>query len=137
MWVILNDAWYSTDGTHWTAATTSTPWVLSPSREALMARDDHASVVCGNRMWVLGGDYGALLGQTNDVWYSTNGEIWTRATPHAGWSPRHGHSSVVFRGRMWVLGGKYTWNKGVDSATLDDIHYSIDTSMSAHWRLYR
>jgi hypothetical protein len=54
-------------------------------------------------IWLLGGWNGSV--RYNDVWYSSDGEYWTLATPPAGWTPRYGHTSFVFLNGMWVLGG--------------------------------
>lgn len=56
----LSDAWYSTDGAHWTEAVDSSPWV---------PRDGLASVSFNGLLWILGGATDA--GSKNDVWYST------------------------------------------------------------------
>ena len=66
------------------------------------ARDRHSSVVFNNKIWVLGGDDGS---NKNDVWSSSNGSDWTRATAAASWAARQGHTSIVFDNKMWVLGG--------------------------------
>ncbi len=78
------------------AATTST--------ERWEARSGHQTVVFKNRMWVLGGAIGNN-NQLSDVWYSSNGTNWTRATASAGWGARASHRALVFKNRMWVLGG--------------------------------
>lgn len=42
----------------------------------------------------------------NDVWYSTDGENWTQASPPtAGWGVRFGHRAVVYDKKLWVIGG--------------------------------
>ena len=68
-----NDVWYSTDGTNWTEATSSADW---------SAKNDAASLVFDNKMWILGGRESS--GLKNDVWYSTDGTNWTQATSSAG-----------------------------------------------------
>jgi hypothetical protein len=88
---VLNDVWYSTNGTTWTLATAHAPWA---------PRAYHTSVVYGGKMWVIGGT------PQCDVWHSTNGTSWTQATASGPW--RYGlsnHASVVFNGKMWVIAG--------------------------------
>lgn len=67
MWVMgglgvngfLNDAWYSTDGAHWSQANIQTQF---------LARLNHTSVVFNNAMWIIAGlENGAFL---NDAWHS-------------------------------------------------------------------
>jgi len=57
-----NDAWWSTDGVHWTQA--------APAGPDFIPRMFPSSLVFNNRMWILGAgtyNYGAFL---NDVWAS-------------------------------------------------------------------
>jgi outer membrane protein assembly factor BamB len=110
-----NDVWYSTDGVNWTQATASAAW---------SEREGHTSVVFDNRMWVIGGGYHWYSDYCylHDVWYSTDGVSWTRATSSAGWSGRCGHTSVVFDNKMWVLGG----NDTISGADRNDVWYSTD-----------
>jgi len=92
-----DDVWSSADGITWTEANTAAPW---------SGRYRHTSVVFNDRLWVIGGyGYGGNSGYLNDVWSSTDGVTWTRATSNASWSARWGHTSVVFNNRLWVIGG--------------------------------
>jgi uncharacterized membrane protein len=122
MWVIggwsevsgfKNDVWYSSDGVNWTRATDNAAWSI---------RGYHTSIVFDGRMWVIGGYGGAPYVPTykNDVWYSSDGVNWTRATALAGWSARRGHTSVVFDDKMWVIGGYG------NSTFKNDVWYSSD-----------
>ena len=45
----------------------------------------------------------------NDVWKSTDGVNWTRATPAAPWAPRAGAAVVVKDGYLYLLGGEYAF----------------------------
>ena len=104
MWVIggrsgddaVKDVWVSTDGTTWSAATLSAEFP---------ARQNHASVYF-NRIWVVGGistplEENIMLG---DVWYSGDGETWTKAVEGA-FEGRDATALVAAGGRMWMLGG--------------------------------
>jgi hypothetical protein len=88
----------SISGAQWTSATTAAAFDI---------RKYHTSVVFDNKIWVIGGlgDWGSNL---NDVWYSSNGSNWERASNVNGknFSTRQGHSSVVFAGKIWVIGGQ-------------------------------
>ena len=105
MWVIggrsgddaVKDVWVSTDGTTWSAATLSAEFP---------ARQNHASVYFNNRIWVVGGistplEENIMLG---DVWYSGDGETWTKAVEGA-FEGRDATALVAAGGRMWMLGG--------------------------------
>ncbi len=94
-----NDVWKSSNGINWSLVTSSSNW---------SARFVHASVVYGNKMWVLGGNNGNRI---NDVWHSSDGVSWTQETSNANWSVRHNHSSVVHNNKIWVLGGSSSSEK--------------------------
>ena len=126
MWVIgggedlyphlKNDVWYSSDGVIWTQATASA---------AFPVRWGHTSVVYNNKMWVVGGYYYEYSGSPyllNDVWYSTDGVVWTQ-TASATFPAREYHTSVVFNNKMWVIGG-YRYSSGV--IYRNDVWYSKD-----------
>ena len=109
-----NDVWSSSDGITWTQATASAGW---------SARDNHASVVFDNKIWVMGGRDGAGSSTNhNDVWSSTDGITWTQATASAGWSGRSFLKTLNYNNRMWVIGG-YT---GPSGSTLSDVWSSTD-----------
>jgi len=57
-----------------------------------------------NKMWVIGGWYGS--DKSDDVWYSTDGIAWIKATDSAEFSGRTDHTSVVYDNKMWVIGGE-------------------------------
>ena len=81
------------------------------------ARQNHTSVVFGNKIWVIGGYDGSYR---NDVWYSIDGVNWTQATANAAWTARSGHTSLIFDNKIWVIGGS-------DGSILkNDVWYSSD-----------
>lgn len=90
----FNDAWFSTDGSNWSQATSEAGW--DP-------RYGHTSVVHDGKMWVLGGWRGDIF--LNDVWWSTDGVEWNAATLEAGWPARGDMTSVSYEGKIWILGG--------------------------------
>ena len=83
------------------------------------SRYGHAALVYNDKMWVIGGHSGA--GYANDVWWSTDGVTWTRATANAGWTARHSHTATVHNGKMWVIGGTVGGN-----AYKNDVWWSTD-----------
>jgi len=129
MWVIAgfgsggnlgfyNDVWYSTDGTNWSEAT---------ANAAFPARHGHASVVFGNKMWVIAGE-GLILKNLifsptlcNDIWYSTDGTNWSEATANAAFLARVSHTSLVYDNKMWVIAGE-----GNNNSYYNDVWYSAD-----------
>jgi len=77
-------------------------WTEVNNTAEFPARYVHSSVIFDNKMWVIGGydtDY------RDDVWYSSDGNVWYPSVQHAGFPARREHSSVVFDNKMWVIGG--------------------------------
>ena len=92
-----NDVWSSSDGVEWTQVTASAPG---------LRRRSLTGVVVDGRMWVIGGRHGGVAeAYWSDVWSSTDGVQWTRATVSASWNARRGHTSVFHDGKLWVIGG--------------------------------
>lgn len=82
-------------------------------------RYGHSTVVFQGKMWVIGGTAGTT--KRNDVWFSEDGENWTKAvTSGTIFSPRLSHASVVFDDKIWVIGG-YDF-----STQFNDVWYSED-----------
>jgi len=93
----LNDIWYSSDGVTWTRAA---------EHAAFSPRLLHTSVVYDGKMWVIGGEIAEKPSvYTNDVWYSSDGVTWIKATDSASFQPRIGHGLGVFKDEMWIIGG--------------------------------
>ncbi|MFA5347802.1 MAG: PKD domain-containing protein [Methanoregula sp.] len=115
-----NDIWCSNNGINWSE--------IQPAAE-FSPRSRHSTVVFKDRIWVIGGDLGGLTHNfTSDVWYSSNGITWERATPAAGFSPRSGHSSFVYNNRMWVIGGQDSTGYPNDVWNSEDgIHWTMVT----------
>ncbi len=105
-------------------------WIQAP-QPGWNSRCLFTSEVFDNKMWVMGGD--ATGGVKNDVWFTTDGNSWTRACSSAPWIIRNDHSSVVYDNKMWVMGGQNA------SGWLNDVWYSTDGTIwnqaidSANW----
>ena len=76
-------------------------WTQATAAAGFSERDELASLVYDNKMWVIGGEI-AYVGDARDVWYSTNGIAWTQATSEAGFSATY-HTSMVYDNKMWVI----------------------------------
>jgi N-acetylneuraminic acid mutarotase len=116
----LSDVWSSGDGSDWTRATDTAPWIN---------RVDHSSVVFDGQLWLIGGVFTrGFAGVTiqNDVWSSENGTDWTRTTAVADWAARHGHSSLSYDGKIWVLGGQNQSDKANDVWYSEQGEYTSD-----------
>jgi hypothetical protein len=111
---LKNDVWSSADGKTWKLETAAAPW--SP-------RAYHGAVAHAGRLWVFGGgNYVPKYHAMNDVWSSSDGVTWERATDAAPWHPRLWFSAVTYRDRMWVLGG---WSNN-PSKNWGDVWHSKD-----------
>lgn len=114
------DIWSSPDGKTWSLVQKEAPWKYSDLPMTLAFKD---------RMWVLGGWYNGRLpghGASAEVWSSTDGKTWEKATDRAGWSPRLAAGAVVFKDRMWVLGGSENYYFGDDKSLKNDVWSSAD-----------
>ena len=119
------DVWSSTDGANWQLVTKQAGWKHGDLPTTLVYKD---------KMWFMGGWYGGrkpFAGAGNEVWSSTNGATWHRATAKAAWRPRLGAGGVVFKGRMWILGGAERYYDD-DKSLLNDVWSSSD---GVHWTL--
>jgi hypothetical protein len=110
------------------SAAMASQWVQTTAAAAFSPRNDFASVVYNNEMWVIGGGYGNTLSAEayNDVWYSSDSINWTGCTiTAAALSPRSGHTGIVFNNAMWVIGGANTSSTG-EWYNLNDVWESTD-----------
>ncbi|MCD4658351.1 MAG: putative Ig domain-containing protein [Planctomycetes bacterium] len=106
-------------GEKWEKALANAPWEV---------RDDHATCVFDDKIWVLGGFHHVGINglfYKNDVWYSSDGVNWTEATADAGWCKRFDHQAIAYDGKIWVMGGSYDNSSGY-SYPRNDVWYSSD-----------
>lgn len=134
-WSTFNDIFYSDDGKNWKQIGHPSPW---------KKRSDFGCAVFNNKLWIMGGrTYEYTNGDTkeillNDVWYSSNGDHWTQATPSANWSPRSAFSTLAYDNKLWVIpiagekllsGVWYSWSdreKIKNKNTANDIWYTTN-----------
>ena len=92
-----NDVWASADGVSWEQVTASAAWD---------ARIYHNVGVFAEKMWVLAGvtQSAAGLGGSNDVWYSSDGVVWTQL-PDTPWAIRHAATVVNYGNGLWLMAG--------------------------------
>ena len=102
---------YSTDGNSWTHVITSGRW--SP-------RKDHAAVVFGDKIWVMGGNSG-WPDVYYDVWSSANGKDWKLENNKAPWDQLTMSIAVaVYQERIWMCTGEDLW-RSPDGVTWDKL----------------
>lgn len=96
-----SEVWSSTDGETWKLINPSATW--GPRRV------DFGAIVFNNKMWVMGGyrynDKWTSITFLNDVWSSTDGNIWTQEKDVAAWPGRSFFGLTVYNSRMWLSGG--------------------------------
>jgi hypothetical protein len=108
--------WTSRDGITWDIVTDNAPFTLRVASSIL---------AFNGKIWIIGGNtkkspsdpYWAL---ENDVWYSSDGITWNKATNHAAFSPRSNLPAAVFDDKMWIAGG---WD---GTQVFNDVWYSRD-----------
>jgi hypothetical protein len=122
MWVLgSTQIFNSSDGITWPQVSTNT---IYPQREdySVIAFNN----VFGNKMYVVGGQYGVYTTIYNDVWSSANGTDWVSVTSNAAFSPRcHGVLLKYDNGtgeKLWLISGDDYFN------TYNDVWYSSNGS---------
>ncbi|XAZ22756.1 hypothetical protein LVY75_28725 [Sinorhizobium sp. B11] len=93
-YIALNDVWNSVDGVNWVKVSNA-PW---------HGRIWFSAITYQNRMWVIGGWSKETLNR-NGIWYSDDGERWTRLALSKTWRARHEQSTYVFHGKVYFAGG--------------------------------
>ncbi|EKX47544.1 hypothetical protein GUITHDRAFT_69472 [Guillardia theta CCMP2712] len=92
------------------------------------SRYNHAAVSHRAALMVLGGQ--AEGGRSfNDVWQSSDGDLWTQVTASAAWSRRRsGHALVAFKDHLLVIGGRLE-----DAMISREVWVSADGSSWSQW----
>lgn len=92
-----NDIWVSDNGTDWNIATSTSPrWE---------GREGQIVLEFNDRLWFMGGVNFTKRITYNDVWSSSDGYTWVKATSTVPWSPRYDHAVSVFDDTMYLTGG--------------------------------
>lgn len=99
----FNEVWSTTDGVEWTEHTPP-PW--SP-------RQYHTVEIFDDRLWVIGGNH-EITSNSNDAWYSDDGESWTEIPWQRSPLPvSHGDGVAVGPDFLLFAGGNYTFGVGL------------------------
>ena len=110
-----NDAWCTSDGTNWNAATTNA---------AFSGRHTNAVTLNGS-LWIVAGH--SPNGMLNEIWSSRNGAQWIQTSVSGNIFSRREHPGVgFFRDRIWVIGGQ---------SSLNDVWASTDSSATSWMQL--
>ncbi|HLA72291.1 MAG TPA: hypothetical protein VK624_12330 [Steroidobacteraceae bacterium] len=83
-------------------------WTLVPVTAGFTPRRRTSVVSFNNELWVIAGADFSAFGPTTtfaDVWHSSDGASWTRATNAAPFGKRFAHAAVVFNNAIYVMGG--------------------------------
>ncbi len=120
-----NNVWQTSDGLNWSELSTDAPF--SPRLTT--------GTEFNGQMWVIGGEGTRDSSGTsvrNDVWRSSDGLNWSKATAAGAiFSRRAGHAVVAFNNKLWVIGGgDNVAAAGGPSARLNDVWSSSD---GANW----
>ena len=82
---------------------------LLQTRGSFDPRQDHASAIFDDAIWIFGGYNphvrGDQLNYLSDVWKSEDGYTWQCITTDAPWKGRRGHQVVVFEDALYLIGG--------------------------------
>ena len=124
-----SDVWSSNNGAAWTKATAAAAFGIREAMGCVVFNPTTGSGTDG-RMWLIGGDDFQYL--YNDVWSSTDGAAWTRATAAAPFTGRDHFGCVAFNGRMWVIGGDENFGLNAKSdvwSSADGVNWTLEGNL--------
>jgi hypothetical protein len=153
MWLFGNGIWNSPDGVTWTSVKTGTASVATVHNNKLWAIDGNA-VSCssdgiswiqvdsspatfsarrweaffsfGGKLWIAGGQNTSNSTWYNDVWRSSDGVTWDRATADAGFASAGGSPAcIVWNGKIWAIGSSSVLS------SVDGITWTVENSSPA------
>lgn len=118
LWMVgQKRVWTSTDGVHWNTFEKH-DWGERISTVSTYFRD---------KLFISGGmDYNTNT-FLNEIWTSSDAKTWTKAVPHAEWSPRKNHELIEFKGGLWLFGGETSVdNDKAPDEFVNDAWFSAD-----------
>ncbi len=82
-------------------------WAKAAASSPMGARMFAGNLVYNGKMWIVAGGSPCVVEGwfKSDVWSSTEGASWTRATGTAAFGVREAAGCVVFNNKMWLIGG--------------------------------
>ncbi len=115
--VLLDECWKSGDGISWT---------LMSKIVSFFPRKRASSVSFAGKMWVFGGYGGAeaIPGALNDIWNTTNGDVWQKVSSSNVFTPRCCMAQVVYSNKIWLIGGSSSDSSGM--TLFNDVWTSSD-----------
>ncbi len=84
-------------------------------------REAHSCVSFKGQVWLAAGRAKWISGQTNDLWFTSDGTTWSCANPSASFKPRSDFLMLATETLMWIIGGH-----AIDDDFLNDVHFSGD-----------
>ncbi|MEM0912693.1 MAG: hypothetical protein AAGJ37_17090, partial [Pseudomonadota bacterium] len=93
---VNHSIWRSGDGMAWEQTSEFAPFGR---------RDDIASVVFNDKLYVIGGRQTDGTGWQNDVWSTSDGLEWVQEAESTQFSPRGNHHLMVWNAQLWLIGG--------------------------------
>lgn len=100
---IFNDVWYSPDGQQWFEAK-SGDGEQEKGLAQIGSRSNHGAAVYDGKLWIAGG-VDVQWRSVADVWWTTNGYEWTRATEEGPFLQLDGPELAAFNDHLWLIGG--------------------------------
>lgn len=128
---MLNDVWSSADGVTWVEETGEAPFI-NRTYHQMVSFDNKLFVISGqayNLATTINGD--PTITELNDVWSSTDGEVWTQVQA-TEFAHRANGRAAVFDDQLFLSGGYGSggdWNG--DDETLKDVWVTED---GENWR---
>ncbi|MFZ5950679.1 MAG: Ig-like domain-containing protein [Candidatus Rifleibacteriota bacterium] len=115
--VLLDECWKSDDGISWT---------LMSKVVSFFPRKRSSTVSFSGKMWVFGGYGGStgIPGALNDIWNTTNGDVWQKVSSSNVFTPRCCMAQVVYSNKIWLIGGSSSDSSG--TTLFNDVWASSD-----------
>ncbi len=112
---IMNDIWSSSNGVDWEQVT---------GNAGFLPKTAHAVFTVDGKIFVYGGigwNYSTNY-ISDDLWYSSDGKLWTLVTWQMTGTPRIRAKALVFNGKVWLLGG--ATDTGDSGYATNDVFYA-------------
>lgn len=116
--VLLDDCWNSSDGAS---------WQQKSQIVSFFPRKRAAAATLSGKLWIWGGYGQNSQGQIqalNDIWNTSNGDLWLLNSSGSAFTPRCGMAQTFFAEKFWLIGGSESDSAG--SPLYNDIWNSND-----------
>ncbi len=130
LFAMASNTLYRVNGSGSNAYSVGAAW-SSLGNAAWLARDNFASIVFQNKIFVIGGYNGSIY--FSDIWSTLDGTNWNQVVANAPWGKRAAQCCVVFNNRLYIMGGANAGTYYNDVWVTDDGVNWTELTSSAAW----